>query len=95
MNKRRKFSAEFKAKVVLTALSERQSLSEIAQQYDVHPNMISQWKKEFLSKAANVFESDARLPDKDEKERQKLYEKIGQQQVELDFLKKASAILNR
>jgi len=95
MNKRRKFAAEFKAKVVLEALTERESLTEIAQKYQMHPNMISQWKKEFLSKAANVFGKGLNTPGDGEKEKERLYEKIGKLQMELDFLKKASAILNR
>ncbi|MFO7657159.1 MAG: transposase [Bacteroidales bacterium] len=44
---RRKFSAAFKTKVVLEAIKERYTLSELAQQYDLHPNQIALWKKEF------------------------------------------------
>ena len=47
-NARRKFSASFKTKVVLDAIKERSTLSELAQQYDLHPNQIALWKKEFL-----------------------------------------------
>ena len=55
---RRKFSGDFKAKVVLEAIQERYSLEELARKYELHPNQISTWKKEFLSKAANVFETE-------------------------------------
>jgi transposase len=48
---RRKFSKEFKVKVVLEALKERHTLSELSQQYELHPNQISAWKQDFLSKA--------------------------------------------
>ena len=53
---KRKFSAEFKTKVVLEALSERLTASELAQKYEIHPNQIAQWKREFLDRAAEVFE---------------------------------------
>ena len=52
---RRKFSAEFKTKVVLEALSERLTLTELAQKHEIHPNQITQWKREFLEKAPDVF----------------------------------------
>ena len=54
--KRQKHSPEFKAKVVLEALKEQKTLSELAQIYQVHPNQITLWKKEFLENASQVFE---------------------------------------
>lgn len=51
---RRKFSAEFKTKVVLETLSERLTLTELAQKHEIHPNQITQWKREFLEKASEV-----------------------------------------
>ncbi len=48
---RRKFSASFKTKVVLEALKERKTLSELAEQFNLHPHQISAWKKEFLNNA--------------------------------------------
>ena len=87
--KRRTFSAEFKLKVILESLKERQSLSELAQKYDLHPNQISKWKADFLDNAVSFM----KRPSKDNKndssvELTELYAKIGQLQVELDFLKK-------
>jgi len=52
---RRKFSADFKACVVIEALKERNTLEEIARKYELHPNQISSWKKEFLANAAAAF----------------------------------------
>uniref|UniRef100_UPI00138A43DA transposase n=1 Tax=Pontibacter pamirensis TaxID=2562824 RepID=UPI00138A43DA len=46
--KRRKFSAAFKAKVALEALKERESLAELSKRFEVHPNMVSKWKQEFV-----------------------------------------------
>lgn len=88
---RRKFSAEFKAKVVLEALKERSTVEELGQKYEIHPNQIHAWKKEFLNNASIVFSSgEKRMEDKmlQEEEREKLYAQIGQQKVEIDWLKK-------
>ena len=87
---RRKFSADFKTKVVLEALKERNTIEEIARKYELHPNQINTWKKSFLSKASSVFSSDAEQEDKKHQEEmlEKLYAQIGQQKVEIDWLKK-------
>ena len=50
MKSRRKFTAEFKAKVAIEALKERESITEIAKRYDLHPKQITNWKREFLNK---------------------------------------------
>ena len=85
--KRRKFSGAFKAKVAIEALKERETLAELSKRYEVHPNMISKWKQEFLEKAAEIFDkkSDADA----EVDADKLYAKIGQLEIENDFLKKS------
>lgn len=89
MKTRRKFSAEFKTKVVLEALKERFTLSQIADKYEVHPNQINQWKKQFIENADTVFQSSSKTKKQEpEKDKQRLYSKIGQLQVENDFLKK-------
>ena len=88
---RRKFSAEFKAKVVLEAIKERNTVEELGKKYEIHPNQIHTWKKEFLSNASVVFSSgEKQMEDKklQDEEREKLYAQIGQQKVEIDWLKK-------
>ena len=88
---RRKFSAEFKTKVVLESLKERSTLEEIARKYEIHPNQIGTWRKEFLANAATVFSSkDKAHSDQKDQEvlLEKLYSQIGQQKVEIDWLKK-------
>lgn len=88
---RRKFSAEFKAKVAIEAIKERHTIEEIARKYELHPNQVSTWKKEFLAKAAVVFSSDEDLSNTKKDQAillDKLYTQIGKQNVEIDWLKK-------
>ena len=87
MKQRKNHSAGFKTKVVLEALQERETIQEIGKKYDIHPNQISTWKTQFLSKASNVFEKGISKND-DEKEKADLFKKVGQLQMEVDFLKK-------
>ncbi len=88
---RRTFTAAFKAKVVIEALKERVTIEELSCKHELHPNQISAWKKAFLENAASVFE-DPETRSEDEKQReadtQRLYAQIGQQKVEIDWLKK-------
>ena len=87
---RRKFSSKFKTKVVLEALKERMSLSELARKYEVQPHQITSWKKDFLNGAEEVFEKgklDKRSEAEQEKDR--LLKAIGELKVENDFLKDA------
>ena len=87
--KRRKFTTKFKTKVVLEALKERRSAKELAERFKLSPQQISTWKREFLENADNVFGGDTRSKkSEEEKEREELLRTIGQQKVEIDFLKK-------
>jgi transposase len=87
MKPRKNHTSGFKTKVVLEALQERETIQEIGRKYDIHPNQISTWKTQFLSKASNVFEKGIAKND-DEKEKADLFKKVGQLQMEVDFLKK-------
>ena len=84
---RRKFTGVFKAKVAIAALKERESLAELSKHFEVHPNIISKWKKEFLENSAQVFDQQSKETEK-EIDIEKLYAKIGQLEIENDFLKK-------
>jgi transposase len=87
---RRKFTATFKAEVVLEALRERKTISELAQQFDLHPNQITTWKKEFLASASTVFEAAVDTEREAlEQKQEELFRQIGRLQVENDFLKKS------
>ncbi|MBP2833126.1 transposase [Aquimarina sp. U1-2] len=87
---RRKFTSKFKTKVVLEALKERETTNELSQRFDVAPQQITSWKREFLKNAEDVFTkgSKSKKTEAEEKE-ERLLKTIGQQKVEIDFLKKA------
>lgn len=87
MQKRRSFSAEFKAKVAIEALKEQQTPQQLAQKHEVHPNQISAWKQEFLQNSTSVFTKGKRKEDPSV-DTAKLIEEIGRLKVEVDFLKK-------
>ena len=89
--KRRNYDANFKVRVALEAIKEFKTLAELASEFDVHPNQIRNWKAEFLEKASGVFSGNK--DDKDDlrrlkEERDTLHQRIGQQSMEIDFLKK-------
>lgn len=86
---RRKFTAAFKAQACIEALKERESLSELSKRFGVHSNMISKWKQEFIERSTELFETER--PDETfEAEKERLYSKIGQLEMEHDWLKKIS-----
>jgi len=92
MGRKSKFESSFKTKVVLDALKERETLSELAKKYGVAPKQITNWKKEFLEKSEMVFNSEEK-ENKELKalksERDKLLKKVGQLTIEVDFFAEA------
>jgi len=88
MGKRRRIAAETKAKVALAALRGERSINQIAADFEVHPTQVSQWKRQLESQVRDLFR-DRRGGGGDSGPRiEQLYEKIGQLQFELDWLKK-------
>jgi len=87
---RRNHAPAFKAKVALEALKGEQTIVELAQRYQVHPNQITEWKRQLLEHAADVFNKE-RKPDQGPSIKE-LHAKIGQLSMENDFL---SGALNR
>ncbi len=86
---RRKHSPEFKAKVALEAIQGLKTLSEIAQQYEIHPVMVGNWKKEMLERLPELFETQRNEKEKNaEKEPGHLHRMVGQLTMEVDFLEK-------
>jgi transposase len=90
MKRRRVYSAELKARVALEALSGAHTLAELAKKHDVHPNMITQWKKQAHERLPELFARKGECRDGlHEAEVKELHAKIGQLTVERDFLAKA------
>lgn len=87
---RRKFSSTFKAKVALAAVQERNTTSELAKQFEIHPTQINKWKRELLEKMTLIFESKTKAVSSDsDSTLDELYCKIGKLEMERDYLKKS------
>lgn len=83
---RRNHSPAFKAKVALAALKGDRTMSELATQFDVHPNQIKQWKDQLQEGISGVFDEGARARKEPEIDVRSLHAKIGQLTLENDFL---------
>jgi transposase-like protein len=87
--KRRKHSAADKARIAMEAIIGQLTASEIAAKYGVHPVQVSQWKKELVARAPELFERKGGRPERDAEEIEKEnHAKIGQLTLEVDWLKK-------
>jgi transposase len=90
MKTRRRFAAEFKAKVALEAIRGYQTVAELASKHELHPTQITAWKREAIEKLAKVFDDKGtEVQANRDAEVTKLHAKIGQLVVERDFLAKA------
>ncbi len=92
MRTRRNFSAEFKAKVVLEALSGAKSAAEICREHNLKPDLLSHWKNQFLANASKVFENGSTV-DPQQARIEELEKLAGKQSLEIEILKKALTIL--
>lgn len=91
--KRKNFTGAQKAKVAVEAIKGAKTVNQIAQEYGVHPNQASLWKKELLANAGSLFEGKrGPKPANVQNDPDRLYAKIGQLNMELDWLKKKSGI---
>jgi len=89
---RTKHPPSFKARVALEAVKEEKTSAELASQYQVHPGLIRNWKQVLVNGASELFNGKGHA-DKDQTELiEQLYKKIGQLEVELDWLKKKSGL---
>jgi transposase-like protein len=88
---RRKFTADFKAKVALEAIKNHKTLAQLSQEYEVNAITIARWKSEFLENMSSIFSGERAAESASENPAiEKLYAQIGQLKVELDFLKKSA-----
>lgn len=87
-NKRKRYNPEFKAKVAMAALKNEETMSELAARFGVHPTMIAAWKRALIDGAADIFDKNQKAQKQTEKQVEALFQKIGQLQVERDFLSK-------
>ena len=91
--KRQRRTKEVKFKIALEAVKGQKQISEIAAEYQVHPQQVTQWKKELIENGAEIFSSFKEKTAKDrEKEKDTLFRQIGYQQVQIDWLKKKLGI---
>ena len=91
--KRKQHSADFKARVAMAALSGEKTLAELSSEFGVHPTMISTWKQELTKRASELFARGNKAPVEDaQRVIDDLHRKIGQLQVERDFLAGQPAI---
>lgn len=96
MKKRRRYTPKQKATIVLEVLREEKSISQIASEYGVHPNLIYKWKKEGLENFHEVFEDHKEekrdTQERHQKEKENLYAEIGRLTTRVNWLKKKSGI---
>lgn len=87
---RRKFTSKFKTRVVIEALKERHTTQELAERFELSPQQINLWKREFLTQAEIVFDKGTKSKKTEAEEKEEhLLKVIGEQKIELDFLKNA------
>ena len=97
MGKRRIFTSEFKVKVVLELLREDRTLGEIAADYEINPNQLATWRREFLEKAPRLFDEPKTVKARQKAEaaataeKDRLLKTIGQLTMERDFLQAVQA----
>lgn len=96
MTIRKKYPADFKAKVVLEILREEKSISQISSEYGIHTTQLNRWKKQAIEGMPQLFADERKnlesIKAGHEKEKNELYAKIGQLTTQLDWLKKKSGL---
>ena len=92
---RKSYDSRLKVQVALEALKNQRTIAQIASEYGVHPNMVTQWKQRLLNELPDIFNNKHQKNKQDNETLQaELYRQIGQLTVELDWLKKKSGVIN-
>jgi transposase len=95
MTTRKSYDSRLKVQVALEALKNQRTIAQIASEYGVHPNMVTQWKQRLLNELPDIFNNKHQKNKQDNETLQdELYRQIGQLKVELDWLKKKSGVIN-
>jgi len=90
---RRNFSAEMKGRIALEAIKSQKTIQEIASHYGVHPNQVTNWKRQAVEGLPSVFvDQRSKVNTSEETITAELYQQIGEMKVELDWLKKRSGL---
>lgn len=90
--KRKQYGAEFKAKVALEAMREEMTVAQLAQKHGIHPTLITQWKRQLLDPAADIFSRGVKKEDDTASTLAELCQQIEQLKVECDFLASRSSV---
>jgi transposase len=85
---RRNHSPAFKAKVAIEALGDSKTVADVAHKHDVHPNQVTEWRRQLIERAAGAFGAPA-VPETPPVDLKELHAKIGQLTLENDFLEGA------
>jgi len=95
MTTRKSYDSRLKVQIALEALKNQRTIAQIASEYGVHPNMVTQWKQRLLNELPDIFNNKHQKNKQDNETLQaELYRQIGQLKVELDWLKKKSGVIN-
>lgn len=92
MSKRISYTPEFKAKVALKALKEKNTMAELVQEFKLHAAQITRWKSQLLEKLPSLFDDGRKKKRGQEPDIEALYAEIGRLQTQINFLKKKSGI---
>ena len=92
--KRKRYSAQFKFQVALEAIKGLKTVNQLASEYELHPNQVSQWKRQLLEEGATIFDNGASQQQQRDmaQTEAELYEQIGRLKMEVEWLKKSTRL---
>jgi transposase-like protein len=92
--KRKRYSAQFKFQVALEAIKGLKTVNQLASEHELHPNQVSQWKRQLLEEGATIFDNGATQQQQREmaQTEAELYEQIGRLKMEVEWLKKSTQL---